>query len=126
MTLIIPAIGFLICIVSLFAAASPRTLLRLAALIKVSTGLRVFAAVIRITIGVLIVLAAPLTDYPAVLEVIGGVLVVVGVIILFLSNSMLQGIVDWALKSEPSTIRIGAVCGLVFGGFIVYASSELT
>lgn len=126
MTLIIPAIGFLICIASLFAAVSPRTLLELMGMLKVSTSLRMMAVAGRIIIGVLVVLAAPLTDYPGAIEFIGVLLVLSGVILLFLNNSMLQAMVDWALKLEPLAIRIGAFCGLLLGCFVVYAGAGLS
>ena len=126
MAVIIPGIGLLICIVSLFAAVSPRMLIDLTAAIKISTRLRLLAAAGRIILGMLIAFAAPLTDYPGVIEFIGVLLVISGVVIVFLTNSMLQAMVDWALKLEPITIRIGAVCGLLLGCFLVYTSAELS
>jgi len=95
-------------------------------MLKVSTSLRMMAVAGRIIIGVLVVLAAPLTDYPGAIEFIGVLLVLSGVILLFLNNSMLQAMVDWALKLEPLAIRIGAFCGLLLGCFVVYAGAGLS
>jgi len=119
----VTAVGFLICLVSFVAAVSPRALMQLVEGLRVSTTLRILAAVVRVGIGVLLVLTAPLTSYSLTLEIIGVLLVVIGVIILFLNNSMVQTLVDLVTKSEPFAIRTGAVFGLLFGGFIIYASA---
>ncbi len=119
----VTAIGFLICLVSFVAAVSPRALMKLVEGLRVSTTLRILAAVVRIGIGVLLVLTAPLTSYALTLEIIGVLLVVIGVIVLFLNNSMVQTLVDVVTKTEPFAIRTGAVFGLLLGGFIIYASA---
>ncbi|MCZ6640236.1 MAG: hypothetical protein O7F71_01555, partial [Gammaproteobacteria bacterium] len=100
----VTAIGFLICLVSFVAAVSPRALMKLVEGLRVSTTLRILAAVVRIGIGVLLVLSAPLTSYSLTLEIIGVLLVVIGVIVLFLNNSMVQTLVDLATKTEPFAI----------------------
>ena len=107
----VTAIGFLICLVSFVAAVSPRELMKLVEGLRVSTTLRILAAVVRIGIGVLLVLSAPLTSYSLTLEIIGVLLVVIGVIVLFLNNSMVQTLVDLVTKTEPFTIRIGRSSG---------------
>ena len=122
MTVVITALGILICVVSLVLAVSPRALMKLVEGLQISTKLRMLAAAVRIGIGVLLFLAAPLTNYSLALQVIGVLLIVVGAILLFVNNSMLQTLVDWVVNAESFVVRIGAVFGLGFGGFIIYAS----
>ena len=75
----------------------------------------------RIAIGIALILAAASLPLPTLFQAFGGVLILVGVVVLFVSNERMQSLVDWATSMTNSAIRIGGAIGLGLGGFLIYA-----
>lgn len=121
MAAVIVAVGALIALVSVVALLGPNALTSVARNLVVSTGLRVFAALVRIALGVAFIVAAPHVSMTVVLQAFGALLIFIGVVILFVSNEQMQSLVDWALGLGSGAIRIAGVVGLGLGAFLVYA-----
>ncbi len=121
MATLIVAIGVLIALPSIFALIGPKALTHLASNLVVSTGLRIFAGVGRIVFGIVLIVAAAYVSMTVIVQAFGGVLILVGVVILFVSNEKMQSIVDWATSVGSNTVRIGGAIGLGLGGFFIFA-----
>lgn len=121
MATLIVAIGVLIALPSIFALMGPKALMHLASNLVIGTGLRIFAGLARIALGIGLILAATYVPMTVVVQAFGGVLILVGVVVLFVSNETIQSIVDWATSISSTAFRIGGATGLGLGGFLIYA-----
>lgn len=123
MSALIVAIGALIAIVSISAMIGPDALTSLARNLVVSTGLRIFAALVRIALGVALIVAAPHIPMTRVIQAFGVLLIFVGAVTLFISNERVQSLVDWAVSLSSNAIRVGGAIGLSLGAFLIYAAT---
>lgn len=79
------------------------------------------AAALRIGIGLVLALVAPVSRAPKTLRIVGVIAVLAGVATLFLGAEHGQAILDWWSAQGPACIRLVAGLPLVLGGFIAYA-----
>ncbi len=74
----------------------------------------------RILVGVIFVRAAPDTGAPLVFQVLGGIFVAAGVVILFLPLAAWQALIDSGLDQTPAFYRSAGVFTTLFGLGLVY------
>jgi hypothetical protein len=79
------------------------------------------AAALRIAIGLVLALVAPVSRAPRTLRIFGVIAVIAGVTTLFLGTERAQALLEWWLAQGPTCIRLWAGLALVLGGFIAYA-----
>ena len=112
-------LGFIICVISLLAISLPNQLMRIVKTIKITTPLRLFAFVIRMSLGIIFILVAGSTQFPVTLQVIGTLIILSGVIVLFAGNARIQLLLDWFLNLGVNILRVGGVAGFIFGGLLI-------
>jgi len=123
MTIVIAGIGIIIAGVSLLALVLPEVLLSLARRMRVSTGLRITAGVVRIALGACLVLAAGQTRFPLLVGIFGWITLVAGVALLLIGNALMQRVVGWfTSRLAPPWVRVAGVAGIALGTFLVFAS----
>ena len=74
----------------------------------------------RILLGVIFVRAAPDTGAPLVFQILGGIFVAAGVVILFLPLAAWQALIDSVLDQTPAFYRSLGVFTTLFGLTLVY------
>jgi hypothetical protein len=119
---IIVIVGICISAIALAVISVPGTLIELVKNLEVTTGLRVFASVVRILLGILMVYIADLTRFPLVIEWLGYLFILAGVGLLLVKNQLLQTMINWFLGFNLIAVRIAGVVALLFGGFLVLAA----
>lgn len=81
------------------------------------------AAGIRIAAGLLLLTAAPSTRYPKGLRIFGGLVLLVGLGLLFFPIDSWAGLIGWFFGEHPTAYRVaGGVGGVLLGAFLVHAS----
>lgn len=80
------------------------------------------AAVVRVAIGVILVLAAPRSRTPLALRVIGWIIFAGGVLTPIIGVAFAESILAWWKQGGPSIVRMWAGVALLLGTFIVYAT----
>ena len=78
-------------------------------------------AALRVGTGVVLVLVASTSRLPAVLRIVGIVIIIAGVLTLFLSVEHSRAILDWWSNQGSSFMRFCLVGPIAVGLFIVYA-----
>ena len=118
---------FLALVVALFIIAvgiagliTPDALIAVGRYAVTPAGLYAVAA-LRVAIGLVLVLAAPLSAAPKTLRVLGAFVVVAGLATPFFGAERAQTVFAWALTRGTALIRVAAVVILAAGGFIVFA-----
>jgi len=90
---------------------------------RVSTGLRLTAGVVRIALGACLVLAAGQTRFPMVVAIFGWITLVAGIALLLIGNTLLQRVVGWfSSRLAPLWVRVAGLAGIALGAFLVFAS----
>jgi hypothetical protein len=83
-------------------------------------GLYVTAA-LRVSIGLVLILVAPISRAPRTLRVFGVVAIVGGFATLLIGADRARAILDWQSSQGGMLIRVGAGLALAMGGFIAFA-----
>ena len=114
------AVGFLIAALGLTGVIAPQILLTISNAFMSESGL-VAAAIIRVSLGAVLMLAARGSRSPAFLRALGLFAVLAGVFTFFLGVDRAHQIQRWWLGQGPLLIRLFPALALVFGLLIVSA-----
>jgi hypothetical protein len=114
------AVGLLIAALGLAGVVAPQILETISNAFMSESGL-IAAAIIRIALGLVLMLAARGSRSPAFLRALGLFAVVAGVITFFLGVERAHQIQLWWLAQGPILIRLFPALALVFGLLIVLA-----
>lgn len=120
MTIIALVFGVLIAILGVFGLVSPSKLLRLEEYSR-KPPLRYIASVIRLLMGTTLFLAAPASRATGVLQALGILIFVAGVVTLIFDPERFRKLVDWWSAHGHALARVWAALALALGVFIVYA-----
>lgn len=115
------------CVAALAIAGllSPDVLIWIARRFDTSAAWLTLAAV-RVTVGALLITAAPLSRFPRGLRVLGAVIVVLAILTLLAGVAGVEqasGAIDAWLAMGRTVVRLTALPVLALGGFIAYACS---
>jgi len=113
-------IGVFIIVISLIGVAVPSVLLRAADYATTPIGLYA-AAALRIGIGIVLLLVAPTTRAPKPIRIFGGIAIAAGVITAFVGVDRARAMLAWENAQGTTLIRLSALLGLLFGGFLVFS-----
>ena len=116
---------FAIAIVVLGAVGivAPASLVAISRSFLSPTGLYV-AAGIRLTLGTVLVLAAPASRAPKTLRILGVVTVVGGIVTPLFGVDRARTIVEWMTTQGTAFMRIWGAIALVLGLFLAYAAAH--
>ena len=113
-------IALLISLIGLTGVVSPETLASLVRHALTPMGLYIVAAV-RIGIGVIVMLAAPVSRAPRTLRVVGIIAIIAGVATPFIGIETSRRVMDWWLAQGYVHLRLHAGIAVVLGGLLAYA-----
>lgn len=99
--------------------AAPDLRLSLERSVFAPAGLYAITAV-RIAIGLVFVLAAPLSRAPRTIRVLGFVVIIAGLATPWFGVARGRAVVDCLASAGPLLLRFDAVVGMALGGFLVY------
>ena len=123
MNFTVASIGVFACLIALVSLSLPQALIDWAKNLTVTTAFRLFAAGLRIVLGILLVYAATPTRFPQVIEIIGYLCVIDGAAGLLITNRFEQILINRVFSQKPIVIRLGAVVAFLCGCFLIYAGS---
>lgn len=86
-----------------------------------SLKLHIFAVVIRLVLGTVLVTYAHNSRFPLTLEVIGWLSIAAALILSIIGRNKFTKLVQWAMTLIPSYGRVSGVFAMLFGGFLGYA-----
>lgn len=83
--------------------------------------IHVFAAVVRLLIGVVLIIQAGASRFPLGIEVLGWIFVTAGFILAVIGRKKFRRLMSWVLNNFKPYGRFAGVVSILFGGFLVYA-----
>ena len=89
-----------------------------------NTSLYIFAIVVRLVFGILLIIAARESKYPGIIKFFGYLFIIAAIILFFLGQESFQ---DFITSVIPEVRPFAPVIGLLviaFGGFLIYAFSR--
>jgi hypothetical protein len=98
----------------------PDSLMTIGRYVVTPVGLYAIAA-LRIVVGLVLMLVAPISRVPRTLRVVGAVVVVAGFLTLLVGFERTRAILDWEVTQGTAFTRVLAVLILAVGGFIAFA-----
>jgi hypothetical protein len=79
------------------------------------------AVIVRLLLGVLLILAAPETRFPAFFKALGTLFIAAAIVITFVGRDRVSIIMTWFEKLSPLAVRLWLLFGLAFAGLLIYA-----
>jgi hypothetical protein len=119
-TLIVAVFIILVGVVGMF---TPDSLLTIGRSVITPAGLYAIAA-LRVGIGILLMLVAPISRVPRIFRVVGAIVVVAGIATPLFGVERSRAILDWVSTQGVALIRVGAVLAIAIGGFIAFAVAQ--
>jgi len=86
-----------------------------------TTGGLWFAAGIRVVFGLALWFAGPASRAPLLLQVLGAITLVAGVMLPFMGVDRFKALLDWWTKLSPTAMRLWCVFAVAFGAAILWA-----
>ena len=80
-------------------------------------------AVVRVAVGIVLIMVAPLSRAPRVLRVLGAVVLLAGLMTPLFGVERARAILEWESAQGSALIRAGAAVALLLGGFLAFAVS---
>lgn len=122
MSLFVLVLGVAICAICLLMFVRPGVMVGLAD--KVFNGRLIYlAALARLLLGALLIAAAPSVGFPHIVEALGWLFVLGGLLLVTLPIGVWQRLANWAVGLPNAAIRVAAAVAFAFGAFFVYAAS---
>ena len=79
-----------------------------------------FAVVIRLVMGAALIVAAPVSRFPVVFELLGWIAIAAAVAIIFIGRERIAALIAWFVRRSAWLIRLWLLFGMIFGGFLIY------
>ena len=70
--------------------------------------------------GAALIVAAPVSKFPVVFEILGWIAIAAAVAIIFIGRERVAAIAAWFVRCPASLIRLWLLVGIAFGGFLIY------
>jgi len=113
-------VGLVISALGVLGVLAPGALISLTAPWLTPTGLWL-AGALRVGIGVVLLRVAPASRHPAVLRVLGVIVIVAGLATPLFGVERARMVVAWSVAQGSGFIRLWGLIALALGGYIVYA-----
>lgn len=115
-------VALFVIVVGVVGIFSPESLLTVGRYVVTPAGLYAIAA-LRVAIGLLLMLVAPISRVPRTLRIVGAIVLVAGLATPLFGVERTRAILNWASTQGTALLRVGAVLALAIGGFIAFAVS---
>lgn len=122
MALLVTLVGVLILGIGVLIAVAPARFFHWIA--SMETTIRFRAAIlVRVVIGLLFLLAAPSCRQPAVVQVVGIIILLAAAGLLLLGRERLDSFLSWWMSRPLSLHRVWAVVAWGFGALLIYSGA---
>ncbi len=82
-----------------------------------------FAVIIRVVLGAILLSEAATLRYPLAMKIIGAISILAAVILLLVGQERMDRFIDWWLKQSDKLLRVSSVLAIAFGAFFIYAAT---
>jgi hypothetical protein len=119
--IVVLALGAFICLFSVWGFFAPDKIWKMINGVMEKDWAIHVAVIMRLLLGAALIIAAPQSRYPEVMEVLGWIAIIAAVAILFMGRDRLKKFIAWFQRMTNTMVRVWLVFGFAFGAFLVYA-----
>ena len=117
---VVVALGTTVFVLSAWGIFSPAALIKMVAQ-AIDQGYGMYVGVIvRLVLGAALVIAAPVSHFPTVFQVLGWIAIAAAVGLILIGRERVRRIIARFEQLSSSAIRAWLLFGMAFGGFLVY------
>ena len=113
-------IGLLVCVMSVWGCFVPDRLIKLVMRVVDQDWGIYFAVVVRLLMGAALIVAAPVSRFPVVFEILGWIAIVAAVALILIGRERIAALIAWFVRCPAWFIRLWLLFGMAFGGFLIY------
>ena len=114
------AVAAFLCVAGVTAIAAPGFVLSVRSFEASQIALLVIAGV-RIAIGVVLIMSAPASRTPRVLQAAGAIVMLAGLATPFFGVERTRALLQWEASLGPALMRAGGVVAVALGGFLAFS-----
>lgn len=122
--IVVLVLGTAICLLSVWGMAAPGRLRQLIRWVTDQPSGIYFAAIVRVLLGAVLIVAAPDSRFPLAFEAIGWLAIVAAVGILLMGRDRMRRLVAWFDRFSDMAMRAWLILGVAFGAFLIYGITE--
>ncbi len=82
-----------------------------------------FAVIVRVLFGALLLSEAANLKFPLAMKVIGAISILAAVVLLLIGQERMDRFIDWWMKQSEIVFRVASVLAIAFGAFFIYSAS---
>ncbi len=120
---IIFVLGVVICGLSAFGVCAPIKLINWVRSAWVKKPTFLFAVMVRLVMGSVLILVSPESKLPLFFQVLGGLFIVAAIVIFVSGRDRTGRLLDWFESVPAWAIRLWCLAGVFFGAFLIYGIS---
>ncbi len=113
-------IGLLVSVLSVWGCFVPDRLIKLVMRVVDQDWGIYFAVVVRLLMGAALIVAAPVSKFPVVFEVLGWIAIVAAVALILIGRERMAAPIAWFVRRPTWLMRPWLLFGMAFGGFLIY------
>ena len=81
-----------------------------------------FAVIIRVLFGALLLSEAANLKFPLAMKVIGAISILAAVVLLLVGQERMDRFIDWWMRMSDNLLRFWSIFAFVFGAFLIYVT----
>ncbi len=82
-----------------------------------------FAVIIRVVLGAILLSEAATLRFPLAMKIIGAISILAAVVLLLIGQERMDRFIDWWMKRSDKLLRVSSVLAIAFGAFFIYTAS---
>ncbi len=82
-----------------------------------------FAVIIRVLFGALLLSEAANLKFPLAMKIIGAISILAAVVLLLIGQERMDRFIDWWMRMTDNVLRVWSVLAIAFGALFIYAAS---
>ncbi len=82
-----------------------------------------FAVIIRIVFGALLLSEAANLKFPLAVKIIGAISILAAVVLLLVGQERMDRFINWWMKQSDNILRVSSVLAFALGAYLVYVAS---
>jgi hypothetical protein len=118
--IVVFAFGVAVCAVSVWGLSAPDNMWKLLNRVMDTTWGIWAAAFGRLIFGAVLIIAAPVSQFPQLFIVLGWIAIAAAVAIFFMGRVRLRKFVAWFERLSSAATRLWLLFALAFGAFLIY------
>ena len=81
-----------------------------------------FAVIIRVLFGALLLSEAANLKFPLAMKIIGAISILAAVVLLLIGQERMDRFIDWWMRMSDNVLRFWSIFAFAFGAFLIYVT----